>query len=241
MNNTVLLAAVRATVRIVPDVLPHLSAKTRRNIAEPTAYKSYEFYLRAVEGLVNGVYMGLVDSDFVYAMDNLIVGQLRDAYFRAWADDGNFGDLPDYLQESLDTMVEDQQSHVVDFFRAIVDARVDGTPIETLLNRARLWASRWKEAFEMARHLIAVENGGKEMWVMDPSKENCTICGALNGIVAYAREWDELNVHPRNAPNPILSKDRGGCGGWECGCGRQPTDKRRSPKAYDTILNIVSG
>jgi hypothetical protein len=241
MDQSLLLASLRATIRIVPDVLPHLSLSTRRALAEPTEYKTYEFFLSAVEGLVNGVYLGLVDSDFVYTMDNLITGQLRDAYIRAWVDDEHFGELPDYLQESLDAMVEEQQSHVVDFWHAIIDARVDGTPVAPLLNRAGMWAGRWNEAYEMARHLIAVENGGREMWVTDPQKESCTICLALNGIVAYAREWDELNVHPRNAPNPILSKDRGGCGGWKCGCERQPTNQRRSPKAYTTILNIVSG
>jgi hypothetical protein len=241
VNHPVLLASLRATVRIVPDVLPLLSTRARRALAEPAPYKTYEFFLSAVEGLVHGVYNGLVDSDFVYAMDNLIVGQLRDAYTRAWVDDEHFGELPAYLQESLDAMVEEQQSHVTDFFHAIIDARVDRTPIAPLLNRAGLWAGRYNEAYEMARHLIAVENGGKEIWVTNPQKESCSICLALNGIVAYAREWDELNVHPRNAPNPILSKERGGCGGWKCGCERKPTDQRRSPKAYTTILNIVSG
>lgn len=240
MNKSILLASLRSAVRVVPDVVVYLPVQARRVLAEPTPYKTYEFFLSAVEGLVNGVYLGLVDSDFVYAMDNLITGQLRDAYIRAWMDDGHFGELPDYLQESLDAMVEEQQSHVVDFFHAIIDARVDQTPMAPLLNRAGMWAGRYNEAQEMARHLITVENGGKEVWVIDPEKENCTICAALNGIVAYAKEWDELNVHPRNAPNPILSKERGGCGGWHCGCERQPTDKRRSPKAYSAILNIVS-
>ena len=226
----------------VPQVKPFLSDKARRMLDnEPVPYKTYEFFLSAVEGLVNGVYSGLVGSDFVYAMDNLITGQLRDAYIRAWVDDGHFGELPEYLQESLDAMVDEQQKHVVDYWHDIIDARVDGKPIEPLLSRAQMWAQRWKEAYEMARHLINVENGGKEMWVIDPEKENCTICSRLNGIVAYAREWDELNVHPRNAPNPILAKERGGCGGWKCGCERKPTDRRRSPNAYDTILNIVSG
>jgi hypothetical protein len=38
MDNTILLASLRATIRIVPDVLPFLSMRTRRALAEPTAY-----------------------------------------------------------------------------------------------------------------------------------------------------------------------------------------------------------
>jgi hypothetical protein len=241
VNNSILLATLRTTIKVIPAVYPLLSTRARLTLAEPTEYKTYEFYLHAVQGLVHGVYNGLVDSDFVFAMDNLILGQLRDAYIRAWVEDGHVTDLPPYLQESLDEMVIEQQSHVVQFWHAIIDARVDGTPISPLLNRAVMWAQRWNEAYEMARHLITLNNGGKEQWVIDPAKENCTICSRLNGIVAYAREWDELNVHPRNAPNPILSKAKGGCEGWHCGCQRRPTDRRRSPKAYDTIMNIVSG
>jgi hypothetical protein len=241
MNKDILLASARAAIKLVPDAYPLLSLPHRRALAEPSEYKTYEFFLSAVQGLVNGVYMGLVDSDFVFAMDNLISGQLTDAYTRAWMEDGHVTELPDYLQGPLDAMIAEQQSHVVDFWHAIIDARVDETSIAPLLNRAAMWAGRWVEAFEMAQHLIAVQNGGKEVWVMDAGKENCTICSRLNGIVAYASEWDALNVHPRNAPNPILSKDRGGCGGWRCGCSRRATDKRRSPKAFDTILNIIGG
>lgn len=239
-NKPLGLDTLRAAMRSVPDVIPYLSPRVRRILSEPTPYKTYEFFLSAIEGLVNSLYNGFIGGEFIDVFANLISGQLTDAYSRAWVDDGNMGDLPPYLMESLEGTILNQYTFVDQYYRDIIDARVDGTPIKPMLDRAELWAQRWNESYEMARHLITIENGGKEVWIIDPSKENCTICAALNGIVAYAREWDELNVHPRNAPNPILAKERGGCGGWKCGCERKPTDRRRSPRAYDTILNIVT-
>lgn len=203
--------------------------------------KTYEYFLRNMQRLIRSVYEGNLGGDFVDIAESLIAGQLRQAYEAAWKEDGTGGAMPEYLTGPLAAMIADQQSFIPQLYKDIVDARVDETPVNGLLLRAEMWAGRYDEAQEMARHLITLENGGKEEWVMDRTKENCTVCAALNGIVAYAREWDELNVHPRNAPNPILSKEKGGCGGWKCGCERKPTNKRRSPKAFDTILNIVSG
>jgi hypothetical protein len=54
-----------------------------------------------------------------------------------------------------------------------------------------------------------------------------------------AREWQELDVHPRGYPNPGLECQGGGPAN-HCDCTLEPTDGRRSPKAYNTVLNIVS-
>jgi hypothetical protein len=102
-----------------------------------------------------------------------------------------------------------------------------------------IWANRYPDVVNQAI-LATAEEKTKLEWVYSPEKEHCTICSALNGIVAYAREWDELGVRPQNPPNPALSKDNGGCGGWRCGCELIPTTRRRSPDAFTTIMNIVA-
>ena len=220
-------------MRVVPDVLPHLSQRARYALTEPEPYKSFDFFLSAIIGLVNGVYYGNIGGIFIDTMANLISGQLTDAYMRAWADDGHFSELPDYLQQQLEQTILNQYNFVDQFYRDIIDARVDGTPIEPLLFRAQMWANQWNSAYNEAMRLMAVHNGGKMIWRYGDA-DHCPTCRALHGIVAYATEWEAAGVHPQDPPNPLLK-----CGGWRCACSLLPTDKRRSPKALDTILNIV--
>jgi hypothetical protein len=231
MNKNTLISCVRTAMRVVPALALNLSVHVRHVLAEPTPYKTYEFFLSAVEGLVSGVYNGLVGQDFVYAMDNLIEGQLRDAYIRAWVDDGHFTELPDYLQESLDFMVEEQQSHVVDFWHDIIDARVDGTSVAPLLRRAGMWANRWRDGYNEAVRQIALEEGKKLQWILGPT-EHCSTCLALSQIVARASEWETSGFRPQG--------DMLVCGGFNCQCSLIPTDRRRSPDALTRLLDIAT-
>lgn len=235
MNVSLLTAILRSTMRIVPEAIPHLSPRSRLALSEQTPYKTYEFFLSAIYGLVNGVYFGHMGGIFIDTLANLISGQLTDAFMRAWADEGHFSELPDYLNEALEDMILTQYEHVDQFYRDIVDARVDETPIAPLLQRAELWAQRWTEAYNRATALIVEVNGGRLQWKLGATETHCTTCAALDGIVAYAREWNELGVHPQGAPNNLIE-----CGGWKCDCVLKPTDRRRSPKAFETIMNIVS-
>ena len=230
-----LIKIAREAVRLAPQVRPHLSTKARWMLYEPAEYKTTDYMLNVIEGLVNGVYNNLVGGDFIDAMANLISGQLTQAFQQAFEDEG-YTDfvLPDYLSSALERMILSQYDFVDQFYRDIVDARIDGTSISPLLARARLWANQWQAAYNEAIRLMTLEGGGNLMWVYGEA-EHCETCNSLNGIVASAKEWDELGVQPQNAPNNMIA-----CGGWNCQCSLTPTDKRRSPKAYDTILNAVT-
>lgn len=235
MNN-IPLRILQAVVTRYPAVIPHLKGRARwQAFTRGGEYKTYEFFLDALEGLIQGVYDGNVGGDFIDIAANLISGQLTDAYERAWDDQEEEGDLPDYLTGPLEDMILSQYDFVDGLYREIVDARVDETPIDPLLARAALWAQRWTEAYNEAVHLITLENGGNEIWTLGETEEHCPTCSALNGIIAPASVWEELAVHPQGAPNDLLS-----CGGWQCDCAQTPTDKRRTPKAYDLILNAVN-
>jgi len=232
--------AIKSSVLRYPQIKDSLNAQARFIAATPTAYKSQDFYLTTLERLVTSVYKGNIGGDFIDVMSSLIQGQLTDAYKQAWKDEGNEGDLPDYLEQAAEEAILGQYDHVDDFYESIVDARVDETPLEPLLSRCQLWALRWTEAYNDAVRLIAVEEGENLVWRLGGTIEHCTICSALDGIVARASVWDDLNVKPQNAPNPILDPSKGGCGGWNCDCSLEITSQRSSPKAFDLILNIVS-
>ena len=227
---------VRDIVKAVPQVRPYLSNKVRFIAYQPTEYKTFDYMLRAIEGLVRGVYSNAVGGDFIDVMANLISGQLTQAYQQAFEDEG-FTDfaLPEYLAASLEASILTQYDYVDGFYRDIVDARLDATSIDPLLIRAGMWANRWTESYNEAVRLITVENGGKLIWEYGEA-EHCETCRALNGIVAWAKEWDTLGVKPQNAPNNLIE-----CGGWNCKCALVQTNKRRSPGAYGRIEAAIMG
>ncbi|HET8707382.1 MAG TPA: hypothetical protein VFM46_13845, partial [Pseudomonadales bacterium] len=167
-------------------------------------------------------------------MSNLITGQIIDAYIKAWYDetDGQ-GDPPVYLQFEAQRKTQEQISHIQPFYTAIIDARINQTGLEPLLVRADMWANRYREAYTDAIAFIAAQNGGKLQWVYNPDKEHCDTCMSLNGIVAFATEWDAAGVRPQRAPNAALD-----CGGWQCGCELRPTTARRTRNAYDKIVGL---
>ncbi|MCR4314369.1 MAG: hypothetical protein NUV84_03935, partial [Candidatus Uhrbacteria bacterium] len=187
-----------------------------------------------IKGLVRGVYAGNIGGAFIDTMANLISGQLTQAYKQAWSDEDGQGKLPDYLLVSLNDAILKQYNFVDQYYRDIIDARVDETSIEPLLARSQLWSNRWTEAYNEAVRLITLNGGGNLVWIEGGTKDKCNTCVSLNGIVARASEWDMLGVHPQGGPNNKLK-----CKGFSCQCRLAPTTKRRSPNAYGRIEEII--
>lgn len=228
--NTI-MTHIRQVVATVPDVRKHLSGRSRWSLYKPAEYKTVDYMENAIEGLVNGVYNGNIGGQFIDTLANIISGQLTQAYQQAFEDEG-FTDyiLPDYLAQSLEAMILNQYDYVDQFYRDIVDARVDGTSVAPLLARAKLWANQWNAAYNEAVKLITLQGGGNLVWEYGDA-EHCNTCLSLNGIVARADEWDTLGVTPQG--------DMLACGGWNCKCSLSSTDKRRSPNAFGRIEEIL--
>lgn len=233
MKSRTLYNFVREAVVQVPAVRPLLSAKARFIFASIRQYKSQEYFLQQIQRLVRSVYDNVIGGQFIDLMANLISGQLYDAYSRAWTDYGEFGAIPDYLEAGYQEDVLSQYDFVDRYYRNIVDARIDGTPIDPLLTRANMWANQWNNSYNKANSLIQQENGGNLEWVYGET-EHCDTCRNLNGIVASAKEWAQLGLRPQNPPNPIIK-----CGGFNCECQLLPTEKRRSPGAYGRIEEVI--
>lgn len=244
MNKKKLFGFLFEIVKQTPQIKPYLNNKARYIFAELVEYKTYDYYLDRLNGLVRGVYENNLGGEFIDIMASLIKGQLTQAYQQALEEQG-FTDfiLPEFLQVSLDEMILNQYDYVDQFFRDIIDARLDKTPIDPLLARASLWAQRWVEAYNEAVRLIILNSGGNLVWKEGDTIRKCRICKALDGIVAFASEWEVLGVRPQNAPNDKLTSLSGGkdagCAGWHCDCSLTPTTRRRSPNAYGRIEAIL--
>jgi hypothetical protein len=239
MYSNLLPSAIRAIVRRYPAIVPHLKGRARWVVATPEPYKTQDYFLQQIERLVTHVYNDQLGGEFIDIMANLISGQLTQAFRQAWQDEDGDGDLPGYLAGALEGMILAQYEHVDQFYRDIIDAKVDGTPIETLLARAQAWARQWDVAYKEAAQLIVAERGGNMVWRKGQTEHGCSTCEQLDGIVMSANEWQELGVHPRGYPNPLLECEGGGPAN-NCDCTLEETDKRRSPKAFDSVVAIVS-
>lgn len=229
---------IKQVVKMFPEVTPLLSNRARWMLGIPDI-KTYDYFLSELSRMIRNVYTGNMGGDFIDIMANLISGQLTQAYNQAWKDEGGEGALPDYLAGSLEAAILNQYDFVDGLYRDIVDARVDKTPIDPLLARAPLWANQWNASYEGALLLIRTENGGNLIWRKGETEHGCDTCANLDGIVMSAREWEELGVHPRGYPNPLLDCQGGGPAN-NCDCTLDPTQQRRSPDAYTTVMNIVS-
>jgi hypothetical protein len=199
------------------------------------ALKTYDYYLGKLQSLVKTLYSGAIGGEFIPIMDNLVRGQIANAYETAWVDSGFELPPQDYIKSAFEAMYQDQRSYIDGFYKDIVDAKIDQTPIEPLLSRAELWANQWNTAYNDGLRLVSVEMGGKLVWRLGATEEHCSTCATLNGIVAFASEWDQSGVKPQNAPNGLLE-----CGGWRCDCSLEGTDKRRSPNALARILDAAT-
>ena len=218
---------VRAVMLAPLYIIPNLKAGF---------YKTYDYMLGVISHSVQSVYNGWMGGEFVDIIQALIVGQMTQAYRQAWEDDGNTSFfLPDFLQVGLDANIARNTNfdYIYQHYKDIIDARVDKTPIDPLLARASLWANRYNEAYNEAVALISSSRGGKLVWRLGRTEQHCGTCGALNGVVAYADEWELAGCYPQNAPNSALE-----CGGWRCDCSLESTSARRTRNAFERIMSI---
>lgn len=231
------ISIIRDVVSRIPAILPHLRGRARWIASAHVSseeYKTADQMQGRIENLVKALYKGTITAaSFVDSMAALISRQITLAYREAWNDEGDGGKIPDYLTSASDEAILAQFDFVDQYARDIVDASVDKTPIDPLLSRAALWANRYTENYNNAVALIALQNGGKLEWVYGDT-DHCETCQSLNGIVAFASEWNEIGVKPQTAPNDMLE-----CGGWKCQCYLEPTDKRRTKNAMEKIRGII--
>ena len=200
-------------------------------------YKTYDFMLATIRHAVQSVYNGWMGGEFVDILQSLITGQMTQAYGQAWEDDGNTDFfLPDFLQSALAENIARNTNfdYIYQYYKDIIDARVDGTPVEPLIARAAMWATRYTEAYNEAAALIVARTGGKMIWRLGATEQHCGSCGALDGIVAYATEWELAGVHPQQAPNSALE-----CGGWRCDCSLTVTTQRKTRNAWGKIMSAT--
>lgn len=215
-----------------PAIIPLLKGR-----ALALAVKTFGYFLQALNQRVVDLYRGdITEGAFVDELAALLDQQLQ----RAWNEGMRANDLdpltetlPEW-EQALQEIIAEQYMYVDTYASDIAAGREAGTSLASLQSRAAMWANRYNDVVAQAT-LITADGKTKLTWRLGATEKHCTTCGALNGITAFAVEWEALGIRPQNAPNSMLE-----CGGWQCDCSLEPTDKRRSPDAYGSIMNIVT-
>jgi len=142
---------------------------------------------------------------------------------------------PDW-QDMVDEIVAGERLHIPDFAAYLTEVAGHsdnvGQAMSTVSSRLDMWINRYNDVYNQAIAKTADEKT-KLVWVYGDT-QHCDTCARLNGIVAYAREWDEAGISPQNPPNGALS-----CGGWQCQCSLKPTTERHTRNALDRLLSIA--
>lgn len=227
MNLIDLLADV---VDTVPDVKAHLKPETLEALKNANTYgrQLWRYCLDLYRSGDGGTFL----NQFIAAISNQMT--------RAWNEGAReVGVTPEEMTDTdraeLKAIIDSEYDHVIDLGEAIIQAR-DRTLAEfrqQFRNRVDLWVNRYEDAANRAK----VYFGGRQrlVWTLGQTEEHCETCARLNGIVAFAYEWEQSGIRPQSPPNPVLE-----CGGWQCDCTLKPTDKRRSPDALGKLMDIAT-
>lgn len=199
--------------------------------------KTTGYMLRVINALVRDLYNGVIESDeFNSEMADLIENQFKRAFNEGMRNNGldpQKDVIPEWEAE-YQRMVTDQYSFIEKFANDILKGKENESGKDQFLSRADLWANQYESVVNESQ-MITADNKAKFEWVLGATEEHCGTCSRLNGIVAWAEEWEQAGYHPQRPPNGLLE-----CGGWRCDCSLVPTDKRRTANALTVLLDIAT-
>lgn len=182
--------------------------------------KTFGYFGDTLDRLVKDLFNKHIDElEFVQVAEDLLYGQLRDAWMEGMAVNGLTEDdmTPEYETE-LGGLIQAQNEQLLDFADAIVEeSNAPDASIDGLLARADLWNNAYLDVYNQAIAYTA-DAADKFEWVLGNTEHHCETCEALDGTIATAEDWLASGIRPQDPPNDQLE-----CGGWRCDCKLVPT------------------
>jgi hypothetical protein len=229
-NKARLKGLIYQAIRLVPEVARYLDV---------TGVKTQEHYNRQMWFYCLSLFRGEEDAfAFISDMTEAISEQLT----KAWNEGARaVGIEPDEFTSEDKVMIDEIIKAEYEFILGL------GSDIEAVIGtlelkefsaqfrpRVDVWAMRYQDVVNRAKAHFG--NRTKLVWRLGPSKKHCGTCSSLNGIVAYAKEWEASGVRPQSPPNKALQ-----CGGWNCKCNLEVTTERRTRNALQRIQSLRNG
>jgi hypothetical protein len=121
--------------------------------------------------------------------------------------------LDDAARQAIAIWRSQQNTYLDNFVDEIFSKEM--TP-ESIRSRADMWVNKSVNRLYFQAKAAAAPRQ-RYMWVVDPIKEHCRTCLALNGQIHEMKYFAERNLLPQS--------DALVCGGYHCGCRLVPTDQ----------------
>jgi hypothetical protein len=221
-------------VDIPPDVLDGLASV---GLISVKALQDYDNSLtRLVSIYLNELrtHPGLPGASFGVDFANVVEAGLNEAWRLGIRE--NDAEMTDDMQAVVDGVIAEERTHIPDLAAFLVEvagnAATMGEAITLAQVRLSLWVSRYTDVYNQAV-LASADEKTKLIWTLGATEQHCSSCGQLDGVVAYAREWEAAQLRPQNPPHELLE-----CGGWKCDCSLSPTNERHTRDAA-SILDRV--
>ena len=189
------------------------------------------------------------DPNAAFAFVDNMASEIENQYHRAWNEGAReLGvDPSDMTQEDLDQLqiqIGSETELITGVAGDIENFKAEGGHTDAefnsaFRNRAFMWSNRYSAIMDQARTYFGSMQ--KFEWVMGPTEQHCHTgdngrpgvgCADLAGIVLWGREWEQTGIAPQN--------DRLNCGGWQCQCRKEPTDKRRTRGGLGRVLDMMT-
>ncbi len=223
---------------MIPRVILAIQTRAMKAYLSRGIFKTIGAFQRQLWSAALAFFRGETDAfqfidDYVYSIGNQLGKAWREGARDVGVDPRDFADED---LAKLDAIIASEHEYILGLATDIENARIAGYTLDEFrtgfYSRVDLWVNRYNETVNAAR----IWFGGRQKleWVLGATEKHCLTCSKLNGMVAYASEWQASGFQPQAAPNTMLE-----CGGWRCDCELKPTDKRRSPKALETLMNIA--
>jgi hypothetical protein len=117
-----------------------------------------------------------------------------------------------------DEFIFEQNELAPDFLRVVKEkSKANGGKLQPLMQRNEMWVNQYSSAKQQSEAIACADE--KRIWILGIVEKHCKTCPRLAGQVRRLSFWNS-NVLPRNAPNDKLE-----CGGYNCQCELQKTNK----------------
>jgi len=153
----------------------------------------------------------LEKQDFIEALTDLVISSIIAIYAQ------EAGIPPEEVSEAdltpLENIIAQNEESIQNLADDIYDGRYDeedGLGIPGLIIRLGLWVSSAASTAWLGMIFNEDNAESKFRWILDPFKENCESCLALNGQVHTGQEWSDFGVYPKSSQ--LI------CTGFYCGC-----------------------
>lgn len=222
----------RETVRAMIAAVNGAAARLMELAIDPYIANPYteNRYTNELYAAAAGYWKNGIRGNFISAINGTVKFGLTSAFRQgAAAVEVNPDEFSAEDKAFLQSIIDEEKTHVQGLLEFVDGlARDPKAKLADVSPRIEMWAKRFTDVISRAK----IHFGGKRRlaWRLGEA-EHCTTCLALSKIVAWAQEWEQADIRPKD--------QRLECHGYNCACEMEETTRRRSPKALQRILQAI--